>query len=257
VAFIFLLPGIVFSSKEYKISAMVTAVKKAKSPAKKTKTPRRKATIAKKDVSASYNRYKEYHGKQYSGMQVGRSHKWYYDKGEWKETKVTPDLWRIYYAVTKRRAGKAPEGSGAKVGTAYHWYIAAHQRVQKLNADDYSTILTGLKYKIAHKRADNDKWSAKAPTQRDHLIKFLKEWIKQLEEEVIPLQLDYNGETFKGEAVPVPGTCEEGVCFQMEVTLNDESLGIIRAGKSGWKMDMVKDQKFVDAIGNEIQLYYE
>ena len=234
---------------------METAVKKARA-SKKTVKPAKK-TNGKKDVAASFNRYKEYHGKQYSGMQVGRSHKWYYDKGEWKETKVTPDLWRIYYAVTKRRACKAPEGSGAKVGTAYHWYIVAHQRVQKLNADDYSTILTGLKYKIAHKRADKDKWSAKTPTQRDHLVKFLKEWIKQLEEEVIPLELEYRGETFKGEGVPVPGTCEDGVCFQMEITLNDENLGIIRAMKTGWKMDMVKDQKFVDAIGNEIQLYYE
>src|SRR5690242_20808613 len=30
--------------------------------------------------------------RSYSGMKVGRSHKWYYDKGEWKEKKITPDL---------------------------------------------------------------------------------------------------------------------------------------------------------------------
>lgn len=56
--------------------------------------------------------------------QIGRSHKWYYDRGEWKEKKITPDLWQIGYAVTKRRAGRAPEGSGVPVGTEYHWYFA-------------------------------------------------------------------------------------------------------------------------------------
>jgi hypothetical protein len=45
-------------------------------------------------------------------MKVGRSHKWYYDKGEWKEKKITPDKWEFSYAVTKRRAGHASEGSG-------------------------------------------------------------------------------------------------------------------------------------------------
>ena len=74
---------------------------------------------------------------------------------------------------------------------------------------------------------------------------------------MIPLELEYNGQTFKGEGVPVPETCMEGVCFQLDITLNEESLGIIRSGKSGWKMDNVKDQKFVDAIGQEIMLYYE
>lgn len=45
-------------------------------------------------------------------MRVGRSHHWHYDRGDWKETKITPDLWEISYAVTKRRVGRAPEGSG-------------------------------------------------------------------------------------------------------------------------------------------------
>jgi hypothetical protein len=92
-------------------------------------------------------------GKQYTGMQVGRGHYWNYDKGQWKETKITPDLWEISYAVTKRRKGKAPKGSGVPVGTGYHWYILAHQNVFKLNANDYTTAMTGLKYKLAHKRA--------------------------------------------------------------------------------------------------------
>jgi hypothetical protein len=92
-------------------------------------------------------------------MKVGRSHKWYYDKGEWKEKKITPDKWKFTYDVTKRRAGNAPEGSGVPVGTEYHWYILAHQNVKKLDANNYTTSMSGLKYKLAHKRAEKDKWS--------------------------------------------------------------------------------------------------
>ena len=77
-----------------------------------------------------------------------------------KIKKITPDLGEIRYAVTKRRVGKALKGSGAPVGTGYHWYILAHQEVIKLNADDYTTVLSGLKYKIAHKRAAKGSWSA-------------------------------------------------------------------------------------------------
>jgi hypothetical protein len=116
-------------------------------------------------------------------MKIGRSHKWYYDSGEWKETKITPDLWQIGYAVTKRRAGKAPEGSGVPVGTEYHWYILAHQNVTKQSANDYTTSLTGLKFKIAHKRADSGKWSATPRTQRKRMITFLRSVLADLERE--------------------------------------------------------------------------
>lgn len=102
------------------------------------KLPSKKKEAA-KDLSKTYNEFKQFEGQQYTGMKVGRSHKWYYDKGEWRETKITPDLREISYAVTKRRAGKAPEGSGVPIGTEYHWYILAHQNVRKLNANDYTT----------------------------------------------------------------------------------------------------------------------
>jgi hypothetical protein len=46
-----------------------------------------KKSEIKKDISKTYNEYKEFEGKQYTGMRVGRSHKWHYDKGEWKEKK--------------------------------------------------------------------------------------------------------------------------------------------------------------------------
>jgi hypothetical protein len=135
------------------------------------------------DAAVSYNEFKEFEGQRYTGMAIGRSHKWYYDQGEWKEKKITPDLWQISYAVTKRRAGRAPEGSGVPVGTEYHWYVLAHQNVHKLNANDYTTSLTGLKFKIAHRRADTEKWSATPKTQRKRMIKFLQDVIKDLEQQ--------------------------------------------------------------------------
>ena len=62
---------------------------------------------SKSDPAESYDRFKEHEGQRYTGMRIGRSHKWYYDKGEWKETKITPDLWHISYAVKKRATSEA------------------------------------------------------------------------------------------------------------------------------------------------------
>jgi len=217
---------------------------------------KQKKPAAKKNLAAGYNKYKTYNGQLYTGMQIGRSHHWHYDAGDWKETKITPDLWEISYAVTKRRAGHAPENSGVPVGTEYQWYILSHQHVKKLNANDYSTEMTGLKFKLAHKRADHAGWNTRAPTQRKHLVGFLKEIIAQLEKEPIPLEFDYNGVHYKGEGVPISETCSTDVCYEVDITLNDENLGIIRCAKSGWKMDRV-EQGLIDAIGNEIFLYFE
>ena len=148
-------------------------------------TVQRKKIGIKKDISKTYNEYKEFEGKQYTGMKVGRSHKWYYDKGEWKEKKITPDKWEFTYAVNKKRAGHAPEGSGVPVGTEYHWYILAHQNVRKLDANNYTTSMTGLKYKLAHKRAEKEKWNSTDNTQRKRLIQVLQELIDQLKREMV------------------------------------------------------------------------
>jgi hypothetical protein len=130
--------------------------------------------------AGSYEAVKEHEGKRYVGMQVGRSHRWNYDAGEWKETKRTPDLWEVEYSVKKRRAAKAPEGSGVPVGTGYHWAIFAHQMVEKLDANVYDTKMTGLKFKVAHKRAAKDGWSASPEAQRKRLIGFLESILQDL-----------------------------------------------------------------------------
>ncbi|HZA70589.1 MAG TPA: hypothetical protein VE548_12905 [Nitrososphaeraceae archaeon] len=139
----------------------------------------------KKDFSKSYNQFKEFEGKKYTGMKVGRTHKWYYDKGEWKEKKLTPDKWQFSYNVTKRRSGKAPEGSGVPVGTEYHWYILANQTVKKLDANNYTTSMMGLKYKLAHKRAEKNNWSSSDKVQRERLIEILQELIRDIKTEMV------------------------------------------------------------------------
>lgn len=167
-------------------------------PKKNSSTKPEKA----KDSSASYNTFKDYQGQQYTGMKIGRRHKWHYDQGEWKEQKQTPDLWLFEYNVTKRRAGKAPEGSGVPVGTEYHWYIMAHQIVKKLNANDYSTEMRGIKYKVAHHRADKANWNISNKAQRKRVIKLLERMIHQLEiEDVEMSQTEKKKRTFKRQLV--------------------------------------------------------
>ena len=82
---------------------------------------------APKQPYTRYNDLKKFNGQLYSGMAIGGSHTWNYDPGTWKETKEEPDLWRIDYQTNKRRARNAPRGSGAPVGTEYHWLIVGHQ----------------------------------------------------------------------------------------------------------------------------------
>ncbi|KAL6859456.1 hypothetical protein J3F83DRAFT_328226 [Trichoderma novae-zelandiae] len=92
----------------------------------------------------------------------------------WRETKEEPDLWKIEYKTSKRRARKAPEKSGAPVGTEYHWLIVAHQHVRKIDANTYETHLEGSKCELAHKGPTSKTWSI--PTvkgQRDRELELL------------------------------------------------------------------------------------
>jgi hypothetical protein len=149
----------------------------------------------------SYDRPKEFQGRRYTGMAVGRGHKWKYDAGDWTEKKVTPDKWELHYAVNKHRKGHAPEGSGAPVGTSHHWYILADQVVTKLDANTYSTEMKGIKYKLAHKRADKESWSASERAQKRRLVQILREMIAELERAPSQPTLP---EPAKPESRPVP-----------------------------------------------------
>ena len=149
------------------------------------KTIQSKENKIRKHISDSYNEYKDFEGKKYTGMRVGGTHQWYYDKGEWKEKKIAPDKWEFTYATNKRRAWQAPEGSGVPVGTEYHWYLLARQNVRKLDANSYTTSMEGLKYKLAHKRAETGKWSSTDYAQKERLIQILEGLIDQLKKEMV------------------------------------------------------------------------
>jgi hypothetical protein len=149
----------------------------------KQETVQRSKSDKNKNTISTYNEYKEFQGRKYTGMKVGRSHKWYYDKGEWKEKKVTPDQWDFNFSVDKKRAGQAPEGSGVPVGTEYHWYILAHQNVKKVDANRYTTSMTGIKYKLAHRRAERENWNI-TEAQKKRLIQILENLTVQLKGEI-------------------------------------------------------------------------
>src|SRR5438105_3269519 len=144
--------------------------------------------------NTAYDQFKEHEGKRYTGMKIGRGHKWKYEAGDWAEKKVTPDKWEFQYSVVKRRKGRAPEGSGAPLGTAYNWYILAHQVVTKLDANSYTTEMAGMKYKLAHKRADKTTWSASDRAQRKRLVQILREMIYELAHRTAATATDLRGE---------------------------------------------------------------
>ncbi len=48
-------------------------------------------SVGSKNIADTYNRFKIFQGQQYTGMAVGRSHKWHYDKSTWIDKKITPE----------------------------------------------------------------------------------------------------------------------------------------------------------------------
>jgi hypothetical protein len=230
-------------------------------PTRKTASRKAASKSGGKNGAGSYNKFKTYKGRQYTGMAVGRTHHWYYDRSDWKEKKVEPDKWEFTYSTTKRRAGHAPEESGAPVGTGYHWFILAHQYVEKLNANDYSTQMVGLKFKLAHKRAATGQWSASDEKRRRELIAILKNLIADLEkepEQVTPVALnfEYKGETYTGTGVPILTSCDEGICQRFDITLNKKHVGVLRHVNDKWKITEIKSQGLANAIGGQIEEWY-
>lgn len=229
---------------------MKTAIEKKKS-VKKTTRP-----------ADAYDDFKTFRGKMYTGMPIGRTHTWHYDRGDWKEKKLAPDRWEISYAVTKRRVGKAPEGSGVPVGTGYHWFILSHQFVHKLNADDYSTVMSGIKLKLAHKRADKAGWNASAARQAKILTEALEQLIAQIKKnpllmQVIPLSFSDGTRTYQGTAVPVFDSCTNVFCSELDITLNDKHLGVIHLTKNGWRLPKPATQKVATLIGRQLETWFE
>lgn len=124
----------------------------------------------------AFDDLKEFDGEAYSGMAVGGRHVWHYTDAIWREEKVAPDRWDFTLTSVKRRETSAPPGSGAPPNTEYHWYLLAHQWVRKIDADSYRTFMSGVKYKLAHKRPHWLAWSDEYPgnpTSREAVLRIL------------------------------------------------------------------------------------
>jgi len=129
---------------------------------------------------------KEFDGHAYSGMPVGGGHTWHYTDAIWRERKVAPDRWEFSLKSIKRRDRHAPPGSGAPPDTLYHWYLLADQRVRKIDEDSYTTFMSGLKYKVAHKRPHWRRWSCEYPEQpseTERVIEILRDTLSRLDPE--------------------------------------------------------------------------
>ncbi|MFQ6013493.1 MAG: hypothetical protein ACE5LS_07605 [Thermoplasmata archaeon] len=140
----------------------------------------------------TYEEVKEFHGRKYTGMAVGGRHTWIYPNALWRERKVTPDQWEFSLSSIKEREIAAPVGSGAPPNTQYRWYILAHQRVRKIDSNTYSTCMTGVKYKLAHKRADRDRWNTeygRGPSERERLVSILEAALAKLRGEGLPKRI--------------------------------------------------------------------
>lgn len=132
----------------------------------------------------AFNDTKNFNGQRYTGVSVGGSHTWHYPDGLWEETKVAPDQWQIKFSSIKCRSKPAPVGSGAALGTGYHWFIIADQCVKKISADEYQTLMQGAKFKIGHRRPYWRNWSytyPEQPTYRQRLIQVLRQTLEGLE----------------------------------------------------------------------------
>jgi hypothetical protein len=136
-------------------------------------------------MATSYDAPKSWRGRSYTGMKVGRAHTWTY-KGEWKERKLGPDLWEVSFKARKVRKGRgAPTGSGAPVGTEYHWFFApTAQTTRKMDANAYDTHMEGLKWKIGFRPATaktwDYEWAKTGETARQRAIRILSQALADL-----------------------------------------------------------------------------
>jgi len=115
-----------------------------------------------------YDTLKTHNNEIYTGMEIGGSHSWNYNMGEWNETKTSPNRWTFSFNSMKTRTHAAPFNSGANIHTKYHWYIIADQIATKIDSNSYMTSMKGVKFKVGHKRPNWRTWSYKYPEQESY-----------------------------------------------------------------------------------------
>lgn len=133
-----------------------------------------------------YNNLKTFKNKVYTGMKIGNSHNWNYTNGKWHETKIAPDRWSFQFDSIKTRVHPAPVNTGASINTKFHWYIIADQIATKVDANSYTTLMQGVKFKVGHKRPYWKTFSYNYPEQtsyKQRIISFLEEAIRRLKAE--------------------------------------------------------------------------
>ncbi|HYE54030.1 MAG TPA: hypothetical protein VD996_04275 [Chitinophagaceae bacterium] len=74
--------------------------------------------------------------------------------------------------------------------------------------------------------------------------------------QIVPIEIEYGNNVYKGEGRPIASSCHDGVCFELDLTLNDQHLGIIRCTDNGWQLEKLNDPGLANAIGEEIKLWY-
>lgn len=134
----------------------------------------------------AYADEKEHEGQPYRGMKVGGLHLWTYPDGKWTERKVTPQQWDVAFTSLKRRRRRAPEGSGAEVGSGYHWLIVAHQWAGKTDANTYATHLEGSKHLLSFRKPGWKGWTTQQAghkSARARTIAILEQLIAELREQ--------------------------------------------------------------------------
>ncbi len=115
-----------------------------------------------------YDTLKKHNDEFYTGMEVGGSHSWTYNDGQWNETKMAPNRWTFNYNSLKARTHVAPSNTGANIQTKYHWYIIADQIATKIDSNSYMTTMKGVKFKVGHKRPNWKMWSYNFPKQESY-----------------------------------------------------------------------------------------
>ena len=130
-----------------------------------------------------YNTLKIHDKKIYTGMRVGGSHHWNYNKWQWIETKLAPNKWKFTFDTLKTRNHPAPKNTGANIKTKFHWYIIADQIATKVDENSYMTSMKGVKFKLGHKRPYWRTFSYNYPNQisyKQRIIHILEDILKEL-----------------------------------------------------------------------------
>jgi hypothetical protein len=79
----------------------------------------------------------------------------------------------------------------------------------------------------------------------------------EYEKKNVPIEIEYRGYVYTGEGTPISSSCGEGVCFELDITLNHIHIGVIHYTANGWRIHGARDQELVDSIGRQIFLWYE